>query len=82
MTFSEAATTVIREDFIDIAKIIEKLTQPRDLKVSMIDAGGASMSTMDAVEESSLLGDFREELSSSTPQQGEDRRILFRNFCS
>jgi len=67
MTFSEAVTTIIGEAFTNIAKMIEKLTQAKDPEVPITDAGGASTSTMDVVEGTSLFGDSREELPSPTP---------------
>ena len=75
MTFSEPAATTIREASIDIAKMIEELTQPPEVPVT--DAGDASMRTVDVSAESSLLGDSQEELPSPTPQPGEIEELQF-----
>ena len=61
--------------------MIEELTQLKDPEVPITDVGGASTSTVDVAEESSLLRDSREELPSPTSQPGEIKRTLVCYSC-
>jgi len=77
MTFSEVATTVVREASIDIAEMIKELTQHRVLEVPITNVGGCSTSTVDEAERLSLSGDSHEELPSPTPQPGKINEFQF-----